>query len=1805
MRTLFLGIALAVAAASAGAAQDLIPERRMVVTRGADFYGSDLAALFDTTLEACQAQCLNDPACGAFTYNTRSRACFPKSGVTEVQPYDGAISARVLNADPALSSQATARAADLDMLRPEDLEAARQEALALGLRHEGGDWDSAALLDAARQAEAQGDLRGAWGWTGAALAQSDAADLWLDYARLTLDRAEAGDDPWTLRSQALSAAVNGTLRAAPGPQTGSALLQLAQALQAVDRGRESVPALRLAQDLAPRPEIAAALEEARAQFGFRITDHEVSSDAADPRLCAQFSEPLAAAGVDYASFVRLPDPRLAVSAEDSRLCVMGLDHGQSYEVTFRAGLPSAEGEALPNDVPITAYVRDRTPAVRFPGRAYVLPKTEGAGLPVETVNLSQIDLTLRRVSDRSLIRTLQEDLFGRPLDVWEQDRFGADLSETIWTGRGEVENQLNADVTTRLPLGEVVGGLPAGIYALSAAVPGADPYDTPAATQWFVLSDIGLTTLSGTDGLTVFARALSGATPLQGLEVQLVSRANRVLETVQTDDQGVARFAAGLMRGTGGAAPALVLARQGEADLAFLSLTDPAFDLSDRGVAGRAPAGPVDAFLTTDRGAYRAGETIHATALLRDARVRAVTDLPLTAVLTRPDGVEHARQVSGTGVDGGHVLQFPLAPSVPRGTWRLALYGDPQAEPLTSTPLLVEDFVPERLDLTLSLPEGPLTAATLPRLQVQADYLFGAPGADLPLEGEVTLTPLATLEALPGYSFGRHDAPGDPRRDSLAAALRTDAEGAADLLLPLPDPASPGQPQELRATLRVAEGSGRPVERSLTRPLLPEAAMLGIRPEFDGTLPEGTEASFLLQAFGADLAPVSAEVEWQVNRIETRYQWYQLYGSWNWEPVTSRSTIATGTATLGGDPVRVSADLDWGQYELVVARTDGAYSATSVGFEAGWYAPAGAVATPDMLDLSLDQPAYAPGETAQLRVVPRHAGKALITVLSDHVIAMQAVDLPEGETVIDLPVTDEWGAGAYVTAQLLRPMDQASGQQPARSLGLAHAAIAPGDRALEVSLDTATEAAPRGPLRAAVVLDSLPEGETAHVTVAAVDLGILNLTGFESPDPLEHYFGQRRLGVEIRDIYGRLIDGSQGAMGRLRSGGDAGAMMRLESPPPTEDLVAFFSGPVTVGPDGRAEVSFDLPDFNGTVRLMAVAWTKTAVGQAQADVLVRDPVVIAAALPRFLAPGDQTRLALDLTHTTGAAGEMALEVSAEGLMLGAAPATVTLPEGGSTRITLPLTAAAPGDHAITVALTTPDGQRLTKTLTVGVRANDPQVASTRRLTLDPGDSFTLDAEILSGLLPDSAEVMVSAGPMARFDVPGLLASLDRYPYGCTEQVTSQALPLLSLAPLAGPLGLGDAARITQRIDQAVARVLTRQAGSGGFGLWRAEAGDLWLDAYVTDFLSRARAAGHEVPDRAFTSALDNLRNRVAYAPDFEQGGEDLAYALLVLAREGQAAIGDLRYYADQRAGAFATPLAQAQLGAALAAYGEQTRADAMFSRAGARLAGASAAEGQVWRSDYGSVLRDAAATLALGIEARSAALDRPALAALVAEAGRPLSPQEQAWSLMAARALVDDPAASGLTLDGAPVSGPLLRRIPGAELAPMTLANTASTPTALTLTTLGVPEGATEAGGTGYTLERAYYRMDGTPLDGEVAQGDRLVTVLTIRPAEDVRARLMLDDPLPAGFEIDNPTLLRAGDLRGLDWLESATPDHAEFRSDRFLAALTQEGTAPIRLAYVVRAVSPGRFHHPAALVLDMYRPDYRATTASGTLDVQ
>lgn len=1861
---LVVGLMLLVAAGLAGGG-----ERRLVLIEDADLFGNDYDVLREVSLAECEAACLGTERCRAFTFNHNAGWCFLKAADGPTRPFDGATSGRIVTGPISAAEALAQRRAELAFLPPlyrtEAAEARQRLAVEVGAR---GDADPA-LLDFGR---------------------------WQRQATQALARQP---QDWSARQQAQreasAAAINAYLAAASVAERAAGLDLLAQALERRSAWAPAIRAWRASLALVDDPGRRARLDELVAKHGFRITRHHVAADASNPRICIEFSAPLprAGAGVELADFIAIDAPGLAIEPEPQQLCIDGVQHGGRYRIQVRAGLPAADGERLAQAVELDLFVRDRSPAVRFPGRAYVLPSGGAAALPIVTVNTGLVEAELFRVGERALGGFVDDETLFGSLGQWQTEAIAERRGERLWRGQIEVERALNQEVTTAVPIAELLTAagqerLTPGAYVLTAWPQEAEP-DGTLATQWFVVSDLGLTALSGSDGLHALVRSLASAEPLHQVRLRLLALNQQVLGEARTDRQGYARFEPGLLRGSGGNAPALLVAETAAGDFGLLDLRTAPFDLSDRGVDGRPAPQPIDVYLVSERGIYRPGEQVVLTALARDPRARAVTGVPLTFIIRRPDGVEYLRDQVPDHGQGGRALSVPLLADAQRGTWQAQVYADPDGDLLAAVPFLVEDFEPERLDFDLTASAAVLDPDDPPVLTLAARFLYGAPASRLTVEGETRIEPAAGLPAWPGYRFGLVDDAVTPRGEPLAMA-QTDAQGAARLPVILPDLVPGSRPLQAAIAVRVQEGSGRPVERTLTLPLADRRVRIGIRPRFDGAVEEGGNAAFEVIALGAEDAPIALDgLRWTLNQVQTSYQWYQIDGGWRFEPVTSRRRVASGALSLAAaDPAapatdqapgpvpdqaaggQIEAPVDWGSYELVVSADGDAAVPASVAFEAGWYVAPKAFDTPDVLKVSLDKAEYRVGESARVRLEPRFPGLALLMVIDDGLKAMRPVRVPAEGTTVGLPVTADWGPGAYVTAVLYRGLDLAAQQMPRRALGLHWAGVDPGDRRLDLRLQVPDQAAPRGPLPVTLQITNLPRGGEAHLAIAAVDIGILNLTRFETWAPARWYFGQRRLGMALRDLYGRLIDRMQGRPGRLRSGAGVLALMRAEGPPPSEALVAFHSGILRADANGQAEVSFPLPDFNGSVRVMAMAWSADGIGQAAADVLVRDPVVVTAALPRFLAPGDRARLLLELTHLEGPAGAMTLHLSsapvaveegdeaAAGLLIEGAdtPRPVQLPSGERIQISVPIEARASGDHRLRVALTLPDGQVLTKDLLLGVRDLTAPVWQTSQHLLAPGGApLVLDAGWLGtadlpdgadpdgsvpgglvpgGLVPGTGAWLVSITGAGALDVAGLVRALDRFPYGCVEQITSRALPLLYLDPLALAVGLAPdgpasapaqadtaAGDIRTRIAAAIRRVLANQTPSGSFGLWGPgwqHSTDLWLDAYVTDFLTRAQERGHAVPAVAFDLALSSLRNQLAYAGDFgignQRGGEGVAYALYVLARNGRVPIGDLRYYQEMRLDGFATPMARAQLGAALALYGETERA-AIALRSAHALWQAQPRTGG-WRVDFGSWLRDGAALLTLAAEAAGSAPPVLDLDAIASELGRATtqaehsSTQDQAWLLLAAHALVQGAARPRLTIDGVPYEGAFYRRLDEVDLAAggLQIANVGDRPLTALVSVAGIPLIPPPAGGQGYRIERAYYGLDGTGVDpAQLPQGTRLVTLLTISADAPGAARLIIDDPLPAGLEIDNPSLLSAGSIDGLPWLDVVTtPAHQEFRAERFVAAVERDRDAPARfqLAYLVRAVTPGRYRHPAATVADLYRPEQRARTAAGAIEV-
>ncbi|MBS3850179.1 alpha-2-macroglobulin family protein [Devosia sp. BSSL-BM10] len=1815
----FMGAALILAL---GMAQAQAADPKITLLQDSDLPGYDYAILKNTDLDACSASCADDRICQAFTFNQKSNWCFLKGAVGEPTAFKGAVSGTIEHA-PSPAALSAIRQSEIPFPAQDLIDAARRFANELPQTDapppKVGYADLVADGDAA--SAAQNPAGAITAYRQALAINPNAAHVWQALAIATLTRAEAvagadNDNSGDLARTAVSAALNAFLRAEETDARALALRALANGMEYGGRWREVIATYRLSQQLWPSDDVAAHLQDVVAQHGFRVVNHVVDAEAAAPRICAVFSDPLGS--TDLSAYVVVANaPQTSVETEADQICVEGVSHGSRYAIKLRAGLPSADGETLGKEVDLDIYVPDRSPFVGFANNAYVMPAGLGGGLPITSINADTAELQIYRIGDRGVAAAVRDGIFqGNLTDYGAQD-IADRVGQQVWSGEIDLaRGQANILTTTAIPVADALGNMEPGAYVVTARIKGEvdDEYWSEKATQWFIITDLGLTSIAGDDGVHAFVRGLTDAQPVANATVRLIAVNNDVLGQATTDETGRARFAPGLARGTGGAAPQLLVAETTDGDYAFLDLSKPAFDLTDRGVEGRPSPGPLDLFATTERGVYRPGETVFLTALLRDDRAAAVSGLPLTMEVERPDGVVASTQLLSDQGAGGYFTALPMVEGAMRGSWTLRLYSDPNADALASTSFLVEDFEPERLAFVLSTTDqAPLVTDEVTEISVAAKYLYGATAPDLDIEADAVIRPVKTLEGFPGYTFGRLDDTMETTREPLGVVGTTDQSGHAVAEVVLPAVQTTTRPLQAQILLRLVDTNGRTIERSLSRPVMADTDRIGIKPVFadPSGLSSGSEAQFDIIAVSPQGETVAKTgLNWTLSRLETTYQWYRNGSAWQWEPITTTRTVASGTLDTPQDgPATIGANVDWGRYQIEVTSTAPGATSSSYDFYAGYYYADAGSDTPDTLQVALDKPAYRVGETARLKLDPQFAGTALVMVVDNRVIAMQAVNVPKKGTTVDLEVTDDWGPGAYVTAILYRPADTGEKRMPSRALGLAFADVEPGDRKLDVSLDAPQTTLPRQSFTTGIALGNLAAGQTAYVAVAAVDLGILNLTNFKTPSPDDWYFGQRQLGMDIRDLYGSLIDPTQGMAGAMRSGGDGGAA-RLGNPPPISVLVALHSGIVELDSDGKASVTFDMPDFSGTVRVMAMAWTDTAVGHAQADVIVRDPVVVTLSPPRFLRVDDASRLLVEINNIDGAAGAYGVSLSTgTGINTTAQDTEVTLDKGARTTLELGLTGAAIGDWPLALTITEPDGSTQTKELTLGVRPiSAPQTSSTL-LPIDANASVTVDDSFFASYMANTGAMTLAIGPLARLDVPGLLLALDRYPYGCAEQVTSRALPLLYLNDVARLIGTAGNEDLNNTVTVAIANLLSKQNSGGGFGLWGPfDGGDGWLDAFVTDFLLRAQAAGYAVPEQAMSRALDNLSNQLAYASDFDNGGEDVAYALYNLARAGRVSMGDLRYYLEARLDAFGSPLAQAQLGAALALYGDQTRAATAFAAALDSLNASGSSTG--YRADYGSRLRDTAGVLALAAEFKPAGFDLDTLAnqlAKLRDRAQYTSTQDDSWTLLAAAALGEATTDGTITINGQTLTGSVYRRFEQLGFTPLEIANQADTPTQAKVSVTGYPANQPDAASNGFILQREYFLPDGTPIDPQaepIAQNERLVVVLTAWPDNLGSGQYVLADPLPAGFEIENANL-SAGGVADFNWLQLDNPVHIEARTDQYVAAFRYySDPGSFATAYLVRAVSPGSFTQPGATVEDMYRPQFRANTDAGTIEV-
>jgi uncharacterized protein YfaS (alpha-2-macroglobulin family) len=1533
---------------------------------------------------------------------------------------------------------------------------------------------------------------------------------------------------------------------------------------------------------------------------FALKGMEVVAERDAPQACLTFTRRLERPkALDYERFVSIEPPTaLTPVVRDSSLCLEGLSHGGRYRLTVKAGLPGALGARLPSPAGFEVEVPDRAAAVAFRSGGYVLPRLGAEGLSLRTTNVDRVRLAVLRIEDRDLV---ERAYFGRVSHALSDAQVGELLDkagEPIWRGEVPVAARRNQVAVTELPVDAMLGDPKPGVY-----VAVADDADNPPAgwsgraTQWFISSDIGLTTFQGEDGLAVFARSLASAAPLPDVELRLLAYNRAEIGRARTDEDGVARFPAEAFKGTGiTAAQALVAATEGGD-----------FNLLDLAAAGQRPPQPAAsarAVVRPERGAYRPGERASVTVLLRDQAGRAAGGKPLTLRLARPDGLEVARQEVREAGAGGYAAAVQLPPAPFPGAWTLSAHLEPEGPAVGSAEIRVGEFMPARLGIELSADRDAIDGEGPIRLEIGGRLLNGAPAAGLSGEVSLALRPAdAPFPEHSGFRFGLAQEGGEaePARREIAG-FTTDAEGRARVEATMD--ALPPSTRPVEAVIRasIVDLGGGSVEREIVLPVRSHEVSIGLRPRFDGdAVPENATAGVEVVAVGRDGRRIAADgLGYELFEELVEHDWFEANGKWDYRVRLRDRRLAGGTVDVAADaPGLVEQPVGSGRFRLeVFDRKTGA--ASSVRFTAGWWVAPIASDRPDAVELRVMKPRHAAGESATVFVRPPYESQVLVAVAGErriHRLLSRRVG-PEG-AFLEIPVDGAWNGGANLLATAFAPADPTRRMPPRRALGRAWLGLDLGPRRLEVEILAPERVEASAALSLPVQVRGGEEDAPVFVTVSAVDEALLAQRDAPDPDPLARLFGRQPLGISVRDVFGRLLQPQEGQPAENASAppsperparGDAAPRGdRPLAPLAARGTAAVQSQVLRVGPDGKVEVPIALPDFEGRLRLTAIAWSPGRMGHAVAGTTVSTPVAVSFEPPRFLRRGDSAELAPRLIPHEGDASGWKVRAAAEG------PATVT--EVGAASL---LRAAGLGTARLRLSAEGPDGRTLARDWALPVRPAAPPLAETAVLAIEPGSGAQAAAPRPEA--GDRVEALaLSVGPAPHLEQARLLMEVAEAETAGAERLLGVAVPLLRAWGPVVALGLHDEAGLRQRLQAEIERLLTFQRADGAFGLWSAEgAAEPWLTAHAAEFLLRSREAGLSVPDQRLGKALAWLG--ALLDTDWFDAAElpARAYAYAVLARAKAIDAAELSFFLDTGSEALPTPLARAHLAYALAASGDAE---------GARraLGGASAPRGDhAGLRDWGSDLRDAAAAIAVlaeqGLASGEELTERASsLAAAVASAGR-LSPQERSWTIQAAQAVAQLSGPFSLRLDGEEVKAdrPVLRRIEPGRQPPRVEA--LDRPLTVAVAALRAPGGFAPAAGEGLRVSRALFDPAGRPADlAAVRQGDRLVVVIEGESLTREARQLLLTDPLPAGFAVESVRRPRNGAPGGLPWLGEVTAArHLARRDDRISAVVDVTAESPrFRLAYVVRAVTAGRFGLPPAALEDVERPAAFARSAA------
>ncbi|PHR57972.1 MAG: alpha-2-macroglobulin [Robiginitomaculum sp.] len=1563
---------------------------------------------------------------------------------------------------------------------------------------------------------------------------------------------------------------------------------------------------------------------------FQYDGWKIDNGSQPPKACLNFTNDLNTDdGLSIIDYIRVtPKAKLTADISGKSVCLSGLKFGKTYELTMLSGLKDANANTLSDDKTIDISFGNRPPYVAFVGNGVILPRIGAQGLAIETVNITTLNVEIFRVGDRMIARRSPQEGTATPEGdySYEYSDAATQIRESIWKGTLPVKSSPNTLVTTILPLNELVGTLKPGAYIINAERPHkSNEYRTTRAWRWIISTDLAMTTYQSATGLDISLRSIDTAKSVSKARIDLVARNNDVLATAISDKNGRVHFSREILQGKGVRSPRMLMAYGKTGDYAVLDFNRSPLDLSAFPIGGRTTRKDIDAYVFADRGVYRPGETANITAMLRSKLAIATADRTGHIRFTKPNGIEFSK-TRFTDTDQGTLLhRFDIPKSSPRGVWRAIIEIDGMGQ-VGSTEFSVEDFVPQKLKVDVKIEDTPIRKTGVKVFNMSAQFLYGANGAGLEGESEarIRIDP-KPFPKYKGYVFGKSDEKFQEIFMDLGRGV-TDGEGLLEFGLDLKsENIKTSHPLRAEITVGASEPGGRYVKNSTRIPVRTNDIYIGIKPNFDNRVARNTPFSMNVMAVDWQGKALSLKgAEWVLVEEDWHYNWYRTRGSWRYRREYRDIERARGSFDIDEKNGAIFKHrLDWGNYRLIVTDAETSVQ-SSYQFPVGWSGSSTSDA-PDQIQIGVPSGAMKAGQTVTLTVKAPYAGIGELVLANDRVQQIRTIKIPQGGSEIDVTLGKDMGAGVYAMLTVYTPRSLDKRPVPRRAVGIGYIPLDVDKQRLGVSIDTPKVVRPRQKQNINVKFDNLPKGEKVWLTLAAIDEGVLQVTKYKSPDPQNWYFGKKALSVDVRDDYARLLNPNLGMASIAKSGGDGLGGEGLTATP--IKVVSLYSGLVVVK-NNRAIIPVQLPDFNGELRLMAVAWSRTAIGSDSKPMKVRDPVPALLALPRFMAPGDRALATISLDNIDGKSGKYGVALSSvDMLSVKTDKQKLDLAKGERKTVRHEIIASETGVSEIVLNISGPRKYNVETISQLQTRSPFLPVTKTYTSKFVAGQSFAFDTSLIEGLDPGSVDVNISFSNAPNLDPSAYAASVSRYPYGCTEQTISAALPLLYAHDLGGVAGIN---RLKSRegVQKSIDRILNRQGHDGSFGLWSEGDGyaSPWIGVYAGDFLQRAKEQGHVVNanalDKAYKSLkvitkmerYPNLSYRWTYYHDNTSSrktrqAEAAAYAHYVLARAGKSDLSALRYFNDNHAQNMKTPLSWGHMASALYMMDDKKRATIAFETAVKRIG---------YENDsnyYQSQLRDAAGLMALvnEVDAKTFSSQVQQEFSDYLKSPSDLNTQEKAHTIMAIRSFLMRAEPLNISAKNTKIEnskGVSKAHFYGVDLVNSpSFTNNSDADTWRSIMVTGSPLQAPKPSAKGFMLSKSIFKMNGDRADiASIQKGDKLIVRVRFHSTFSRSRQAVLADLLPAGMEVEailspDDGEQQNGQTGAFEWLGELTAFQTqEIRDDRVIAVVETRRKDDYAIAYIVRAVTEGDFIWPGAVVEDMYRPSDRANTQSHRL---